>query len=94
MGDPLIRLVGIPLGALFPTWRAVVVCQGAGLSPYLASYDLRHTLVAHPHNFSNGRHRQASLVGLANSLVAVGPQLLASIIQLAFSLGVVLRKCR
>lgn len=56
----------------------------------LAPHDLRNPLVAHPQHFSDSRHRQARFVGRPDRLVAVGPQLLTSLIQLAFSPRVLL----
>lgn len=56
----------------------------------LAPYDLRHPLVAHVHDLSNGFHRQAVAMSRPDGLIAFGSQALGLLRQLVFTLGVIL----
>lgn len=68
-------------------------CLGPPKSPASAAHDLRYPLVAHREDSRDVGHRQPVLVRLANRLVAVGPQPLASLLKLGFAPRVLLREC-
>jgi len=59
---------------------------------YLAPHDLRDPLVAHVHDLSDGLHRQAVSVSRPDGLIAFGSQTLGLLLQLVFTLGVILGK--
>jgi hypothetical protein len=60
----------------------------------LAAHNLRHPLMAHAHDLSDGFHRQAVLVGGANGFVSLPSKGVGGLLQLALAAGVALGECR
>jgi hypothetical protein len=54
----------------------------------LSAHDLGDALVRNSEDLSNRSHRQATSIGAADRLVAVGAQLLARALELSFALAV------
>jgi hypothetical protein len=48
--------------------------------PLLAPHNLRHPLMAHAHDLSNGSHRQALTVGGAYGFVPLAPKILLGLL--------------